>query len=122
MDLRTLFEWSGVVTDGGIRASLLDALGQPVVLRDPGGITAIEFETLVTGRLIPPLAIAQAVSGPAIIAIPLQRARARLVRCAARLKLGQVLLSGKRLCRRGGDPARLGYPAPDVQRVRDEPR
>jgi len=80
VDIRTLFDWAGIVRDGGFRASLLEALGDPVVLRDLGGITEIEFEAVIAGLMITAPVTAPAVAGPATMATPLQRARARLVR------------------------------------------
>jgi hypothetical protein len=87
-DIRTLCDWAGVVEDGGFRASLLEALGLPVILRDIGSITAAEFEVAVAGLMITPLAVAQAPAGAATMSTPLQRGRARQVRCGALKVLG----------------------------------
>jgi hypothetical protein len=68
VDLRSLLEWAGVAVDGGFRASLLVALGNPVVLRDLGGISGTEVEAVVAGLMISPPAVAPAAAGPEIMA------------------------------------------------------
>ena len=88
VDIRTLCEWAGVSRDGGFRASLFEALGEPVVLRDLGLFTATEFEAVVTGLMVTAPAVAQAAPAPATMATPLHRARARMIRGGARAALG----------------------------------
>ena len=86
--IRTLCDWAGVARDGGSRASLLEALGEPVALRDLGLVTEVEYEAVVTGLMITAPPVAQAAHGAATMATPLQRARARMLRCGARAALG----------------------------------
>jgi hypothetical protein len=88
VDIRTLCEWAGVVVDGGFRASLLEALGRPVILRDVGSITAAEFEAVVAGLMITPIVVAGVAAVGATMSTPLQRGRARQVRYGAVKVLG----------------------------------
>ena len=80
VDIRSLFEWAVVTHDGGFRASLLEALGDPVVLRDLGGTAETEFKAVVVGLMVTASATAPAVAGPATMATPPQWARAKLER------------------------------------------
>jgi hypothetical protein len=78
VDLRSLLDWAEVATAGGFRDSLLDALGNPIALRDIGSISGAEYETLVLGLMITPPAGAQAPAGVATMASAILRGRTRL--------------------------------------------